>query len=796
MTRSSIVRRWLRIAGVTVLGSGAAFAHAAAGPAPPAVAPVPTTAVAVVGTVASNPSLSADGRYLVYSGLPATDDGRTSTVWLEDRASGGTFELTAPPDGVRTGNSVMPTISADGCRVAVVTEIAFDLFRDDDTGRRWDVYELTLPICGGQPGAWELVSAKAGDGFQASARDDVSPLTAPALSGSGTVVAYVHAFGPSADGVTGIDVVDLTVAAGDPGRSTAVGGSPPAAPATTFRYRGLREPSLSDDGSLVAFTSDAQSSSATREWGSGPTPGDYATSQVFVWNRADADPATNVVAVSSPAAAPANGTGWAPAISGDGDYIAFQSTATNLVAGAVLPACTPACAPQVYRFDRSDTNVTLVSRMAGPTGSTPIAADAGAFQPAITYDGAKIVFATRSANLFDVRSPTGGGPGEGDIVLADVAAGTLVRVSLQADGVTPAPSAQAHPAVSANARVIVFDTLAGSSFGVLDPGTAQHVVSVTRRPVLTMQDLDVGTVGVGYPGAEWFVTVLNDGPTSFLPATITSSNPDFGITGGTCKVGLPVRAGGSCNVSVILTPSVAGPQTGTLTVAEAGFGASTVFAALSGSGGEPALSIDPSGVNYGSVVVGQRSDPRTFSTTNVGFLAANVIGVSVSGANPADFVVTGTTCQGVVDIGQNCSLDVAFAPTASGARSATVTVSTDAGQYSSVLVGGQGNYSPTLLTSAARFFTGSRLAIGGGGFPPNTAVTVLWADGSRASYTATTNAQGNFLLGIIVGVSDRVGTRTLVAQTSSGETASVGVTVMSGTGDGAFGPGTPNWPGG
>jgi len=72
--------------------------------------------VAVEASAAENPSVSADGKWVVYAGSPASaDDPRTSTVWLKDRESGAVTELSPIVDGVRVGNTVMPTISSDGC---------------------------------------------------------------------------------------------------------------------------------------------------------------------------------------------------------------------------------------------------------------------------------------------------------------------------------------------------------------------------------------------------------------------------------------------------------------------------------------------------------------------------------------------------------------------------------------------------------------------------------------------------------------------------------------------------------
>ena len=108
--------------------------------------PSPSVVAAVVDG-ATGPTLSADGRWVVFGGL----DGERHTVYRTDRASGETIELSPMPRDVPEGDTLHPRLSADGCVVVAVTEIAFDLFRDDDRRDRWDIYRLVVPECGGQP---------------------------------------------------------------------------------------------------------------------------------------------------------------------------------------------------------------------------------------------------------------------------------------------------------------------------------------------------------------------------------------------------------------------------------------------------------------------------------------------------------------------------------------------------------------------------------------------------------------------------------------------------------------------
>ena len=60
---------------------------------PKGLAQAPT--VALESQAGTNPSVSADGRFVVFAGPPATEgDERGSTVWLRDRSNGGEVELT------------------------------------------------------------------------------------------------------------------------------------------------------------------------------------------------------------------------------------------------------------------------------------------------------------------------------------------------------------------------------------------------------------------------------------------------------------------------------------------------------------------------------------------------------------------------------------------------------------------------------------------------------------------------------------------------------------------------------
>lgn len=797
---TSTPRRWLLLVGAAAILTALATSQAAAGRTAAQVSPRLPSA-AVENTSSQTPSVSADGRLVVYAGAPTTPgDTRVSTTWIKDRADGTVVELTGQSPDIRPGESVWPVVSADGCTVTVITELAYDLFRDDDSRARWDVYRLLLPSCGGELGDWELVSASRGTGFESTAGDNVSPLYPPAVSGEGGVVAYTQQFSVAAPQLTGITVVDLSIAIGDTGRSVPVAGTPAAAPDSTYRYVGLREPSISADGAVLAFTSDARSSLMLAEWGAGAQPGALATSNVYVWDRLNLDRNTNVRR-AAPTLTGDFGDSFSPAVSGNGKFVAFVSTATSLVAGAVLPACNPLCSAQVYLLDRLAGSVQLASREAaqptapGVPAAAPIAADSGAGQPALNASGDELLYVSRATNLFETHSSAAGGHDDGDIVLFVPSSGTVERVSVLADGVTPGPAANSHPKLSATGRVVVFDTLAGAAYG--NPVAAGRQVGIVDHPpVLELANLDVGTVAVGYPGPEWYLVVNNRGPSSFVPALAETSNPDFLISGGSCvtAVATPVPPGGTCTINLMMMPSVAGPIAGTLTVSEAGFDAMSMSTQLSGLGGDPALAPTPGGGYGGSLVVGSRGEPVPFTLTNVAFNPVRITSVKVLGSNPDDFHVNLDQCtRKSLDAGMECDLQVIFNPTGSGRRTANVVAVTDGGVYATILVSGDAHYEPKMAASNTTIIPGSRVTLTGIGFEPNMPITISWSDGSGTRLNAVTTGYGTLDVQFVVRPTERAGDRTLVAQTTDGQAAVAEVFVVSRAG--GVSPGGANWPG-
>src|SRR5262249_24467027 len=93
--------------------------------------------------------------------------------------------------------------------------------------------------------------------------------------------------------------------------------------------------------------------------------------------------------------------------------------------------------------------------------------------------------------------------------------------------------------------------------------------------------------------------------------------------------------------------------------------------------------------DFGSVPLAQMSQPFTFTATNNGTDQTGAPMVTIDGANAADFTFT-SNCNNPVDAGGTCAVMVTFAPTAAGARSATLHLTATPGGEALAMLSGTG----------------------------------------------------------------------------------------------------------
>ena len=124
------------------------------------------------------------------------------------------------------------------------------------------------------------------------------------------------------------------------------------------------------------------------------------------------------------------------------------------------------------------------------------------------------------------------------------------------------------------------------------------------------------------------------------------------------------------------------------------------------------VSFSPTSLNFGSVVVGTSSSPLPITLTNTGGATLKITKIAMTSPNAPDFSET-NNCGTQVLAGANCTINVTFTPTASGARSSNLTVTDNAtGSPQKALASGTGlaptvSFTPTSLTFADQLISSS-----------------------------------------------------------------------------------------
>jgi Tol biopolymer transport system component len=227
-------------------------------------------------------------------------------------------------------------------------------------------------------------------------------------------------------------------------------------------------PAISADGRFVVFASSATNL----------VSGDKnQTVDVFLRDRAAGT--TERVSDAS-RKTEANGESWRPAISPDGRFVAFASYADNLVAGDT------SVASDVFLRDRQAGTTERVS-----VSSSGQQADNNSESPAVSADGRFVAFVSSASNLVD-----GDTDGVSDVFLRDRQAGTT-------EGVSVDPSAEFgnfsnSPAISADGRYVAFD-----SWEDLVPGDTNNSFDVFVRDRATGALERVSVDSAGVEGDDW-----------------------------------------------------------------------------------------------------------------------------------------------------------------------------------------------------------------------------------------------------------------------------------------------------
>lgn len=339
----------------------------------------------------------------------------------------GIVRASAPAgNGANDAAATAPAISADG-RVVVFESLASTLVVGD-TNTNHDIFAFDRTT-----GTRTLLAR----GLNGAQTNDSSG--APSVSGDGQFVAFqasaTNLVAGDTNSTSDIFVVDRsTTTTTLVSRTSGVLGNGRSS-----------DPAISVDGRYVAFTSAASNLVA----------GDAnSNDDIFLVDR---QTGMLMLVSRTPQGGTGNSTSAAAAISGDGRYVAFQSSASNLVAGDTNAN------DDIFVFDRQTNTTRLVSRAA----SAP--ANGFAAAPSISADGRVVAFHSDASNLVagDTNTQT-------DVFVVDTTSGAITRVSVAANG-GDANGASTSSAISGDGRVVAFSTDATDILGG-DENNAPDVV--------------------------------------------------------------------------------------------------------------------------------------------------------------------------------------------------------------------------------------------------------------------------------------------------------------------------------
>ena len=274
-------------------------------------------------TDAAHGRLSGNARYLTFEAevLANVADRLRIDVVVVDRVTGIVRVACGPRGTQPNGSSHSPEISDDG-QTIVFSSVATNLVEGlDENGQLEDVYAMDVAS-----GVVRRVSIDS-SGKQPSTGFSF----APAINADGRVIAFTSSAPLGASGARD------QIAASDARRfslrqiyvrdehaatttqvSVAEGGN--ALDGASVR------PSISGNGRFVAFSSEA--SHLVKD-------DNNRASDVFLYDR---ESSTTTLVTRAPDGRAANGRSIAPAISGDGRFVAFQSDASNLVCAKRCPS--------------------------------------------------------------------------------------------------------------------------------------------------------------------------------------------------------------------------------------------------------------------------------------------------------------------------------------------------------------------------------------------------------------------------------------------------------------------------
>src|SRR5450755_780925 len=370
-----------------------------------------------------------------------------------------------------------------------------------------------------------------------------------------------------------------------------------------------------------------------------------------------------------------------------------SGTCSSAVPLAVLADCTVIVAFHPSTTGARTASLTITSDASNGPATVSLAGTATpAPAPVVNLAATSIDFGPQTiAGLYGPRTVRLTNSGNADLVIASIAvsgAGFADATSpacpttlVAADHCDIAVAFSAPGVGSFNGTLLVTSNAAGPPATVTLHGTgvAAAVAVLIWSPAIS--SLDFGTVSAGSVSATQSAFLKNQGPGGVKIAFANAVGPDgqmFGVDAGTCPLDTPLLEGATCRIDIRFAPGSAGAKTANVQVASSGtFPPALQLKGVGLAGPTPSLTLSATTIAFGATRVGAQSLPSEIRLSSNGSGVVNVTAIAFTGA----YAMQSTTCPPLpfsLPVGTDCTIVVSFQPTAEGASTGTLHLTTDA----------------------------------------------------------------------------------------------------------------------
>jgi hypothetical protein len=282
---------------------------------------------------------------------------------------------------------------------------------------------------------------------------------------------------------------------------------------------------------------------------------------------------------------------------------------------------------------------------------------------------------------------------------------------------------------------VVNDVRDAATFSVF---LQEFVPEVTLSPA----SLTFSGENLGVTSQAQTVTLTNTGNAAMTISSLglTGVDPgDFAQTN-TCPISPATLAiGASCTISVTFTPTAEGTRTAAVSITDNAPG-SPQAVPLTGTGDAPVVSLSPSSINFGNVLLGTTSQTVPVALTNVGNEPLSITKIAAS-PGFGRTINQRNGCTTTLAAGATCTIEVDFDPTQPGKATGTLSVTDNAaGSPQTVALSGTG-LAFELSTTSLNF---GKVPVGQTSSPQTVTVNNLSKTAQSISIRVTGTGSGEF----------------------------------------------------